>query len=158
MTWIYPNQRNADHFAVLDLAAVGAVKIAWRDSPVEDWQAGLENRIEDSDMMQANAATTRLVRDHLHRQHSAAGGLLRSALRLPGSEPVELFSEICIMIADLHRPLPNGLTLPELAPDNDVVDEFVDHVQACGLLWSVWDSESRPPTLSSGFTRPIRTR
>jgi hypothetical protein len=39
-------------------------------------------------MMQANAATTRLVSDHLHRQHFAAGGLLRSALRLPGSEPV----------------------------------------------------------------------
>jgi hypothetical protein len=159
VTWIYPNQRDADHFAVLNLAAVGAVKIAWRDSPVEDWQADPESLIKDSDMMQANAATTRLVRDHLHRQHSAAGdGLLRSASRLPGSEPVELFSEICTMIADLHRRLPNGLTLPELAPDNDVVDEFVEHVQACGLLWSVWDSESRPPTLSSGFTRPIRTR
>jgi hypothetical protein len=62
------------------------------------------------------------------------------------------------MIADLHRRLPNGLTLPELAPDNDVVDKFVPHAQACGLLWSVLDSESRPPTLSSGFTRPIRTR
>lgn len=40
------------------------------------------------------------------------------------------------MIADLHRRLPNGLTLPELAPDNDALDEFVEHVQACGLLWS----------------------
>jgi hypothetical protein len=51
VTWIYPNQRDADHFAVLDLAAVGAVKIAWRDNLVEDWQADLENWIEDSDMM-----------------------------------------------------------------------------------------------------------
>ena len=42
MTWIYPNQRDADHFAVLDLAAVGTVKIAWRDSFVEDRQADPE--------------------------------------------------------------------------------------------------------------------
>lgn len=40
------------------------------------------------------------------------------------------------MIADPHRRLPNGRTLPELAPDDDALEEFVGHVRACGLLWS----------------------
>jgi putative transposase len=31
-------------------------------------------------------------------------------------------------------------------------------VHLLGATTNLWDSESRPPTLSSGFTRPVRTR
>lgn len=125
-----------DRSAVLDLAAVGAVKVAWRDSPVEDWHADSENRIWDSDMMRANVAMTRLVRELLHTHAAAAGGLLPSDSRWPGSEPVEMFGEICTVISDPHRLLPDGRSLAELAPDQGELDLFVEHVRACGRGWT----------------------
>ncbi|GAB3002926.1 hypothetical protein [Saccharothrix stipae] len=47
-----------DHVgAVLDLAAVGLVNSAWRNSPVEDWHAG-DGPLSDGDMLRINAHTT----------------------------------------------------------------------------------------------------
>jgi hypothetical protein len=51
-----------DERQVLDLAAVAIARLAWRDSPVEDWHAAPANRIGDADLMRANVAVTRDVR------------------------------------------------------------------------------------------------
>lgn len=42
--------------AVLDLAAVGIVNSAWRNSPAEDWHA--QGRLDDGDMLRINAHNT----------------------------------------------------------------------------------------------------
>ena len=45
-----------DAAVVLDLAAVGIVNNAWRNSPVEDWHA--QGRLDDGDMLRINAHST----------------------------------------------------------------------------------------------------
>ncbi|HEY2762949.1 MAG TPA: hypothetical protein VGJ13_02895 [Pseudonocardiaceae bacterium] len=122
-----------DYEAVLDLAAVGVARLAWRDSPVEDWHAGPDSRIGDSEMMRANAATTRLIRGVLHRHGSAAAP--PSLARGLAGRPAEIFGEACRVIADPDRRVPDGRRLADLAPDSIAVDLFFAHVEACEKRW-----------------------
>ncbi|MBW4717895.1 hypothetical protein [Saccharothrix obliqua] len=52
--------------AVIDLAAVGLVNSAWRNSPAEDWHAG-DGPLSDGDMLRINSHTTGRVRDIIRR-------------------------------------------------------------------------------------------
>jgi hypothetical protein len=54
-----------DQNVVLDLAAVAIARLAWRDSPVEDWHAAPASRICDADLMRATVNVTRRVRELL---------------------------------------------------------------------------------------------
>ncbi|WP_322751926.1 MULTISPECIES: hypothetical protein [unclassified Frankia] len=49
-----------DPGSVLDLAALGFVNSAWRNSPLEDWHS--EGRLDDGDMLRINAHTSWPVR------------------------------------------------------------------------------------------------
>jgi hypothetical protein len=73
---------------VKDLAAVAVTRLAWRDSPVEDWHSIRFRRIGDGEMMRANAATTRLVREILadrpHPQGDLFGQVSRVLTRIHG--------------------------------------------------------------------------
>src|SRR5207248_843005 len=51
---------------VLDLAAVGVVNSAWRNSAVEDWHAG-DGVLSDGDMLRINAHSTWRVRQIMRR-------------------------------------------------------------------------------------------
>lgn len=92
-----------DRSSLLDLAAVGITKLAWRNSLVEDWHSVRYRRIGQAEMMRANAATTRAVRQVLlrHRPHDPAG----------------LFTAVATVIADPNRRLPDGRRIREFAPD-----------------------------------------
>src|SRR3954453_10902814 len=48
----------------MDLVAVAMTRLAWRDGPVEEWHS--TGRISNSEMMRANAATTRVFRKMLN--------------------------------------------------------------------------------------------
>jgi hypothetical protein len=48
--------------AVFDLAAVAIARLAWRDSPLENWHAAADSRISDAELMRATVNVTRRVR------------------------------------------------------------------------------------------------
>lgn len=51
---------------VIDLAALGLVNTAWRNTCVEDWHAG--GRMHDGDMMRVNSHMTWRARQILRRR------------------------------------------------------------------------------------------
>jgi hypothetical protein len=104
-----------------DLTAVAIAVLAWRESPVEDWHAVPLERISNPDMMRGNAATTRLVRDHLREPLHAA---LSSHTRV-----ADLLASACVLIADLDRRLPDGRAVRDLGSHNRDLVLFGDHVQ-----------------------------
>jgi hypothetical protein len=50
---------------VVDLAAIGLVNGAWRNTCVESWHA--EGQLEDGDMLRASSHATWRVRQLMHR-------------------------------------------------------------------------------------------
>ena len=56
---------------VIDLAALGLVSSAWRNTCVEDWHA--EGRLHDGDMMRVNSHMTWRARQILHRWMTETG-------------------------------------------------------------------------------------
>ena len=93
-----------DNPTVVDLAAVGAAKMAWRSSPVEDWHRQGWRGITDVDMLRINVATTRVVRNKLDqllaegRPFTDLGLIARPNRRLPGGLSV---SDLAVTHSDL---------------------------------------------------------
>lgn len=112
-----------DRPVLLGLAAIGVTKLAWRNSPVEDWHSVRYRQIGQAEMMRANAATTRLVRD----------ALLRHAL----DDPVGTFDAVAAVITDGSRQLPDGRRLRQLAPTEVQYGIFRDEATAVCRDWSV---------------------
>jgi hypothetical protein len=118
--------------AVVDLVSLGVTKLAWRDSPLEDWHAA--GRIGQSEIMRANAATTRLVRrvistrlpDDWWRWDDCFG--LRTGAML-------LFTSMASELTSLARRLPDGRTLAELAPTRQQLGEYSRVVRDCRDRW-----------------------
>jgi hypothetical protein len=111
-------------FHLVDLAAVSMSRLAWRDGPVEDWHAVPLRRITDAEIMRANAATTRLLRDAMRPW---LPGVLTATPEIPGA--VELFAEGISALADPGRRLPDGRTLREWAPDAERLAQHQRHVR-----------------------------
>ena len=109
----------ADREQINDVAAVGMTRLAWRDSPVEDWHSIRYRRIGDAEMMRANAATTRPVRAAVELVCAPDGGFRRAeqVLAAPG------------------RRLPDGRTVAELAPGPRELDRYRAHVVAYCMRW-----------------------
>lgn len=114
---------------VLDVAAVGIVNSAWRNSVVENWHAG-SGPLSDADMLIINSHTTWRVRQLVHRW--------RLDLGLPYDAPTAavddstdnfdwLGSRVYTWLANPHRRLPTGQTLAELAGDD--LDEYDEHAR-----------------------------
>jgi hypothetical protein len=104
--------------------------LAWRDSPVEDWHAVPHRRIMNSEMMRANAATTRQVRDLLDRQ------LLVAATSGARPRVDDMFAAVYRAVADPNRRLPDGRTVAELAPDPSQFAAFDKHVCTYCARWT----------------------
>jgi len=114
---------------VLDLAAVGIVNSAWRNSPVEDWHAG-DGPLTDGDMLRVNAHTAWRVREVMRRWRAEMGLTARSPMAaVHGLNPdhVEwLAVRIFRWLVNPGRRLPTGVTLADLAGAD--LDEFTEHV------------------------------
>ena len=119
-----------DRDQVQDLVAVAMTRLAWRDGPVEDWHAYPYGRISNGEMMRANAATTRLVRETL----DDLGPKVVVGNRV--SEADEVFAAVGRALADSRRRLPDGRTVAELAPDAAQLAAFERHVWMFCTRWS----------------------
>jgi len=124
------------HQSVVDLAAVGVTRFAWRDSPVEAWHRSADvGRIRQGEMMRLNAATTRLVRGVIaaHTPAVLRSADARSALCRGTSR---LFDAVNQAMASPDRRLPGGRTLAEMARGMGGQDPLNAHVRACCDYWS----------------------
>jgi hypothetical protein len=117
---------------VLDLAVVGIVNSAWRNSVVENWHAGI-GPLSDADMLIINSHSTWRVRQLAHRW--------RRDLGLPYDTPTAVIddstsdfdwlgSRLYTWFTNPHRRLPTGHILAELAGDD--MAEYDQH--AAGVL------------------------
>ncbi|MEU5950229.1 hypothetical protein ABZ793_32440 [Micromonospora sp. NPDC047465] len=117
---------------VLDVAAVGIVNSAWRNSVVESWHAG-RAPLSDADMLIINSHSTWRVRQLVHRW--------RRDLGLPYDTPTAaiddsagdfdwLGSRLYAWFANPRRKLPTGHVLGDLAGDD--MAEYEEH--AAGVL------------------------
>jgi len=152
--WVLEEPPTAGSLAeLLDLAAIGIVKHAWRNSPWEDVHADPSSPMTDGEMMRTNAATTRLVRESLRDfvwytfeldvpPASAAAPSLESAGSdgaLPLDEcdflgefdDADLLAESMLTplyTALVRRVLPCGYTVQEVA--GEAYSELDDHITA----------------------------
>jgi len=115
--------------AVLDLAAVGLVNGAWRNSPVEQWHAGAAP-LSDGDMLRINSHTTWRVREIMRRWRPDVGIAPDStvaAFDAVAHVEVEWLAErIFDWMTRPTRALLTGVNLEDLA--GDTYGEFRDHV------------------------------
>lgn len=109
------------------MAAVAIARLAWRDSPVEDWHAAPASRISDPDLMRANAAVTREVRGLLASTPPGEHRLLD-----PGDESGDdvggLLAAVPGALTDPDRRLPDGQRLHQFAPCAAQLSAYTDHV------------------------------
>jgi hypothetical protein len=107
-----------DSDQVADVAAVAMTRLAWRDGPVEDWHSFRYRRINEAEMMRANAATTRAVRDVM--DHGGSDGV---------------FGRVGKVLADPCRRLPDGRRVVDVAPSRSEWEAYRGHVTACCTRW-----------------------
>jgi hypothetical protein len=114
---------------VLDLAAVGLVNSAWRNSPVEDWHAG-RGSLSDGDMLRINSHTTWRVREIIRRWRREIGlapyDLATTVDDIDVMHVNTIAYRVFRWLTTPTRRLPTGQTLRAIAGDE--LDEFVDHV------------------------------
>lgn len=118
---------------VVDLAALGLVNSAWRNSPVEDWHA--DGRLGDADMLRINSHTTWRVRQRLDGWIAEAGlhadGPASDLDRVPAADVDRLAFRVFRWLVNPRRKLPTGMTLGELADGS--LDDYENHAdQALG--------------------------
>jgi hypothetical protein len=126
---------------VVDLAAIGLVNGAWRNTCVENWHA--EGRIHDGDMLRVNSHTTWRVRQ-LMRRWMRETGLDAEA---PASELDGITAEnvwwlarrLYEWLASPARKLPAGATLAQLAGDG--LAGYKDDAGACLSTFAVQAEE-----------------
>jgi hypothetical protein len=115
---------------VLDLAAVGMVNSAWRNSPVEDWHAG-NGCLSDGAMLRINSHTTWRVREIVRRWRSelevAPGDSVAVLDDLDADDVSLLAVRILRWLVRPSRRLPIGRTLAQVALTG--LDEYVDHAE-----------------------------
>jgi hypothetical protein len=105
---------------VIDLAALGLVNSAWRNTCVEDWHA--EGRIHDGDMMRINSHMTWRTRQILRRWMTdtglAADGSLSALDGVPAEDVEWLAIRVFRWLVNPGRKLATGTTLASLAGDD----------------------------------------
>ena len=105
---------------VIDLAALGLVNAAWRNTCIEDWHAG--GRMHDGDMMRVNSHMTWRARQILRRWTAenglAADGPLSALDGVPAQDIEWLAVQVYRWLVNPHRKLVTGITLAELAGDD----------------------------------------
>jgi len=99
-----------------DLTAVAIAQLAWRNGPVELWHRASPSRISDAEMMRANAATTRVVREHL--PINVVAGF------------ADVLGPLCAVLVEPGRRLPDGRTVWDLAAGTDDFRMYTAQVRA----------------------------
>jgi hypothetical protein len=116
---------------VLDLAAMGLVNGAWRNTCVEDWHA--TGRLRDGDMLRINSQTTWRARQLMRRWRNEADLSADTPLSaLDGIEPdnvLLLAGRLYRWLANPARQLPAGMTLAQLAGDG--LRDYEDDAEEC---------------------------
>lgn len=132
---------------VLDLAALAIARLAWRDSPVEDWHAAPDSRITDADLMRATVNVTRRVRELLDAgttphpartrvtETSPAGEACTRLHARQSDDPTAVFEVIQVMLTAPDRRLPDGRQMQELAPTPEELATYGDHIHALHRRW-----------------------
>jgi hypothetical protein len=140
----------ADQSVVLDLAAVAIARLAWRDSPVEDWHAAPDSRIGDADLMRATVNVTRRVRELLDIDRRPYPASARSRARPPAPDPLMLspagpagdtasvLDAVDVQLTEPGRRLPDGRQLRELAPTREHLAAYGDHVHGLRDRWAAF--------------------
>lgn len=123
-----------DRGGLVDLAAVGIARLAWRDGPVEDWHAVPCRRISDSELMRASAAVTRLIRGVLDAELPASPWP-RPAVSAEGN-PDRLFAQVADVVADPSRSLADGRTVAQFASGKAELAALRRHVDECADCWT----------------------
>lgn len=118
----------AERHWLVDLTAVAMTRVAWRDSPVEDWHA--LGRMPNPDMMRANAVMTRRLRDVLELQVPKP-----PVGYLPRAEAERMLTSVHAALTDPDRRLPDGRTLLEFASGRGAWAQFDQHVRDCCGRW-----------------------
>lgn len=105
---------------VLDLAALGLVNGAWRNTCVENWHA--EGRMRDGDMLRVNSHTTWRVRQLVRRWMRETGlEAADPASALEGITEDEVWwlaRRLYQWLVNPARKMPTGVTLAQLAGDD----------------------------------------
>ena len=126
---------------VVDLAAIGLVNGAWRNTCVENWHA--EGRLHDGDMLRANSHATWRVRQFMRRWMREAGldaDASASAFdRITAEDAWELARRLFVWLTSPVRKLPTGVTLAGLAGDE--LAEYRDDADACLSKFAVQAEE-----------------
>jgi hypothetical protein len=130
---------------VVDLAALGLVNSAWRNTCVEDWHA--EGRVHDGDMMRINSHMTWRVRRILHRWMTetglAADGPLLALDGVPAEDVEWLAVRVFRWLVNPGRKLVTGATLAELAGADLAVYENDADVRLGGFAKQAADRGAR---------------
>jgi hypothetical protein len=149
----------ADQSVVLDQAAVAIARLAWRDSPVEDWHAAPDSRINDAELMRATVNVTRGVRELLDidnrvRLASPPGSLLAGCPQIETPAPCArigisagALDAVAVMLTAPDRRLPDGRQLREVAPSPGQLVAYSDHVHDLAGQWAALADHVGPPAL-----------
>jgi hypothetical protein len=105
--------------SVTDLAALGLVNAAWRNTCIENWHA--EGRMHDGDMLRINSHASWRVRQIMRRWSRETGlmaGACTSVLdNVPAEDVWQLAIRVYRWLVNPRRTLPTGATLAQLARD-----------------------------------------
>jgi hypothetical protein len=136
---------------VVDLAAIGLVNGAWRNTCIENWHA--EGRLEDGGMLRANSHATWRVRQLMRRWARGAGqdaDAPASAFdRITAEQVWQLADRLYAWLTSPVRKIPGGMTLAQLAGDG--LAEYRDDADVCLTTFAV-QAEKRGARF--GFARP----
>jgi len=135
---------------VVDLAAIGLVNGAWRNTCVESWHA--EGRMHDGDMLRVNSHTTWRVRQLMRRwmrETDLHADTPTSELDGIMAEDVWwLARRLYHWLANPARKLPTGVTLTQLAGDG--LAEYEDDADEC---LSAFGAQAEERGVRFGFAR-----
>ena len=127
-----------------DLAALGLVNGAWRNTCVENWHA--EGRLDDGDMLRASSHATWRVRQLIRRWMRDAGldaGTPASAFdSITADEVWRLATRLYAWLASPARKLPSGVTLARLAGGD--LARYKDDADAALSTFAVLAEERGP--------------
>jgi hypothetical protein len=102
---------------VIDLAAIGLVNGAWRNTCVEDWHAG--GWMRDGDMLRINSHTTWRVRQLMRQWRGEigvpAGAPLAALDQVDADDAWQLAIRVYRWLTNPGRTLPTGPTLAQVA-------------------------------------------
>lgn len=135
---------------LVDLASIGLVNGAWRNTCVENWHA--EGRLHDGDMLRVNSHTTWRVRQLLRRWMRETG--LNAETPSPELDAItaedvwRLTGRLYQWLTNPARKLPTGITLAQLAGDG-----LAEYEDCADLRLGAFGAQAEDRGTRFGFAR-----